>query len=159
MSVQPIYYRCVKCDEYRDVQHCGSYCQYCGAKQPSEARLQALGYAWYPAPNTPISNVECIREFFRKHAGCRAHLWTYGNGFSTACIHLARSEDENTMIKCVGVASISVPTMSWDSDFVLETTDGSNSTRFLLKDRKAGVLVNCHAVYVQDVNPLGQPHD
>lgn len=56
------------------------------------------------------------------------------------------------MIHCLGVASINIPTMSWEANFTLESTSGSNSTRYVLKDKNVDAIVSCHSVYLKPID-------
>ena len=150
-------YRCVKCNEFRDVNYAGQYCQFCGTKQPDESRLQLSGYAIYqPLGPKSIRNVDEINAFLVVHSGKLTRIWSYVYGIAGLDIRIRISDEQNSIIRCGNTQSIVVQNLSWPNAIHVETTQKPGSPDLIvINDSRANVEIKCESVHlIPEVEPF-----
>jgi len=140
------------------------YCGFCGTKQPSEKRAQAMGLAVYGATNGKQStrDLDDISAFLTKHHGKSVRLWNYFVSHCELEMRLRHSggPDEskepwlNTVINCTSTEQIRLPTFEWDSALTIEAFEGKYSPVYVLSDLSAEVRIECGGIRLYfDIEP------
>lgn len=147
-------YICVQCAEL----HCWEYrpfCCFCGARQPSEAKSQAIGLAQFGI--SPVSRrlheVADINAFFAQHSGKWVAFWKHRCSHSACELRMRysgepgnQSNEEpwlNAVIGCGLTSRIQLPELGWQAYLDVQLISGETGNLYRLEDKRANALIEC----------------
>ncbi|WP_425396192.1 hypothetical protein [Aeoliella sp.] len=123
-------YRCVKCNstEFKYYPFCG----FCGAKQPSKARSQALGYT---QSLTTIGGLQELATAIAGFNGFAVRLWEYCVTHRRLRLHFYRTGDNKMVLTCSGTSEIHLSTVAWVPDLDIRVETIEDKTTYFVYDR------------------------
>lgn len=126
-------YRCTKCD-WKCHDGYTPFCPWCGEKQPTQKRKDAVGLSSLVRRCHKIDEVQAALDEFR---GFAARLWMYSVSHGELQIVFYRTGGERMLLLCVGAEELNLSKWAWPRDLVLEEVSESekNGVGDLRKNR------------------------